>query len=86
MDDRSDTETRSEKALAARWSLTAEAMEALAGARSLDAVTSVLRAFARRAVGADGIAIVLRDEDKCHYVAEDAMAPLWAGQRFPMQR
>lgn len=87
MDDRSDTETRSEqKALAARWSLTAEAMEALAGARSLDAVTAVLRAFARRAVGADGIAIVLRDEDICHYVAEDAMAPLWAGQRFPMQR
>jgi signal transduction histidine kinase len=61
-------------------------MEALAGARSVDAITLVLRAFARRAVGADGIAIVLRDEDKCHYVAEDAMEPLWAGQRFPMQR
>jgi signal transduction histidine kinase len=75
-----------QKALAARWSLAAEAMEALAGARSVDAIISVLRAFARRAVGADGIAIVLRDEDKCHYIAEDAMEPLWAGQRFPMQR
>ncbi|WP_028055638.1 ATP-binding protein [Sphingobium bisphenolivorans] len=72
-----------QKALAARWSIAAEAMEALAGARSLDAVTNVLRAFARRAVGADGIAIVLRDDDRCHYIAEDSMEPLWAGQRFP---
>jgi coenzyme F420-reducing hydrogenase delta subunit len=60
-----------QKALAARWSMAAETMEALAGARSLDAVTAVLRAFARRVVGADGITIVLRDEDECHYIAED---------------
>ncbi|KKW91534.1 ATP-binding protein [Sphingobium chungbukense] len=73
------------KALAARWSIAAEAMEALAGARSLDAIVNVLRAFARRAVGADGIAVVLRDEDQCHYIAEDAMEPLWAGQRFPAE-
>lgn len=72
-----------QKALAARWSIAAEAMEALAGARSLDAVTNVLRAFARRAVGADGIAVVLRDEDQCRYIAEDSMEPLWAGQCFP---
>lgn len=75
-----------QKALAARWSMAAETMEALAGARSLDAVTAVLRAFARRVVGADGITIVLRDEDECHYIAEDSMEPLWAGQRFPMER
>lgn len=74
-----------QKALAARWSIAAEAIEALAGTRSLDAVTNVLRAFARRAVGADGIAVVLRDGDQCHYIAEDAMEPLWAGQRFPME-
>lgn len=74
-----------QKALAARWTIAAEAMEALAGARSLDAVVAVLRAFARRAVGADGIAVVLRDGDKCHYIAEDAKAPLWAGQRFPAE-
>ncbi|EPR08411.1 histidine kinase [Sphingobium indicum IP26] len=72
-----------QKALAARWSIATEAMEALAGARSLEAITHVLRAFARRAVGADGIAVVLRDEDQCHYIAEDSMEPLWAGQRFP---
>lgn len=71
------------KALAARWSHAAEAIEALAGARSLDAVISVLRAFARRAVGAEGIAIVLREDDQCYYVAEDSMEPLWEGQHFP---
>ncbi|WP_176593883.1 ATP-binding protein [Sphingobium sp. EM0848] len=86
MDKKLASERDSEqKALAARWSIAAEAMEALAGARSLDAVTNVLRAFARRAVGADGIAIVLRDEDQCHYIAEDSMEPLWAGQRFPSE-
>lgn len=74
------------KALAARWSLAAEAMEALAGARSMEAVTSVLRAFTRRAVGADGIAIVLRDDDRCYYIAEDSAEPLWAGQHFPIDR
>ncbi len=74
-----------QKALAARWGIAAEAIEALAGTRSLDAVTHVLRAFARRAVGADGIAIVLRDEDQCHYIAEDAMEPLWEGHRFPSE-
>lgn len=72
-----------QKALAARWSIAAEAMEALAGARSMEAITNVLRVFARRAVGADGIAVVLREDGQCHYVAEDAMEPLWAGQRFP---
>jgi GAF domain-containing protein len=85
MDKKLASERDSEqKALAARWSVAAEAIEALAGARSLDAVINVLRAFARRTVGADGIAIVLRDEDQCHYIAEDAMEPLWAGQRFPI--
>lgn len=74
-----------QRALAARWSIAAEAMEALAGARSRDAVINVLRAFARRAVGADGIAVVLREGDQCHYIAEDSMEPLWAGQRFPAE-
>jgi len=72
-----------DKLLAARWSSAAEAIEALAGARSLQAVVDVLRAFARRVVGADGIAVVLPAGDQCHYVAEDALEPLWQGQYFP---
>lgn len=43
----------------------------------------VLRDTARAAVGAEGIAIALKDGDRCSYVAEDAVAPLWQGQSFP---
>lgn len=68
---------------AERWSLVAAAIEELGSARTLDRVVEVLRHSARRIAGADGIAIVLSDDDLCHYVAEDAMSPLWAGQRFP---
>ena len=77
-------ERRQGRPVAERWARLALAIEQLAGARSLDAVVDILRSTARRIVGADGIAIVLRDGDLCHYVAEDAMEPLWAGQRFPV--
>ena len=83
MDDAFAGDKSKDKALAARCSCAAEAIEALAGARSLEAVVNVLRAFARRVVGADGIAVVLPDGDQCHYVAEDSMEPLWEGQYFP---
>lgn len=71
--------------LAGRWSLLASAIERLGGARTLDEITGILRGSARGIAGADGIAIVLRDGAQCHYVAEDAMAPLWSGQRFPAE-
>ncbi|WP_398479727.1 response regulator [Tardiphaga sp.] len=61
-----------------------EGIEALAGARSIDAVVDVLRRYARDIAGADGICVILRDGDLCHYAAEDATGPLWTGQRFPM--
>ncbi|HYD65738.1 GAF domain-containing sensor histidine kinase [Azospirillum sp.] len=58
--------------------------ERLFFARDRTAVTAVLRTAARRLSGADGITIVLRDGDLCHYVEEDAISPLWKGRRFPM--
>jgi signal transduction histidine kinase len=86
MDTLSQITSRSEeKALVARWARAVEAIESLSGARSLDDIVEILRSSARRIVGADGIAIVLRDGDQCHYIAEDAMEPLWAGQRFPAE-
>jgi hypothetical protein len=33
---------------------------------------------------ADGVTFLLRDGAYCRYVDEDAIAPLWKGQRFPM--
>jgi signal transduction histidine kinase/CheY-like chemotaxis protein len=59
-----------------------EASEQLAAARSMDEVVDVLRRTARTVVGAEGIAVVIRDEGRCFYVAEDAVGPLWSGSRF----
>jgi len=70
--------------LAERWSLLADAIEQLGSARSLDRVLEILRASARRIADADGIAVIVQDRGQCHYVAEDAKAPLWCGQRFPI--
>jgi signal transduction histidine kinase/CheY-like chemotaxis protein len=66
-----------------RWSRLIDAIEQLATTASLEDVIEILRSNARGIVEANGIAIILKDEDKCYYVAEDAEAPLWAGQRFP---
>lgn len=57
----------------------------MGAAETVEQLIGAVRAYARRAVGADGIAIVLRDGSRCHYVEEDAIAPLWKGQRFPLE-
>jgi K+-sensing histidine kinase KdpD len=61
------------------------AVQELSLARSLDAVTAVVRRAARELTGSDGATFVLRDGDKCYYVDEDAIGPLWKGQRFPLE-
>jgi len=59
-----------------------DASEQLAAAKSMDEVVEVLRRTARSAVGAAGIAVVIREQGRCFYAAEDSIAPLWAGSRF----
>lgn len=54
-------------------------------AANLDRVLNVLRGAPRTLVKADGIAFVVRDGDSCVYVEEDAVGPLWKGQRFPLR-
>jgi GAF domain-containing protein len=58
--------------------------ERLRRAHSAAEVQSITAGAARRLVGADGATFVLRDGDKCFYVDEDAIGPLWKGQRFPL--
>lgn len=60
------------------------AVARLAGAKSVDEVVEIVRATARALVGCEGIAVIRRDGDLCHYVEEDAIGPLWKGQKFPM--
>lgn len=62
-----------------------EAIERLAGARSIEDVAAVVRTAARQISGADGVTFVLRDGDYCWYFDEEAISPLWKGQRFPLE-
>jgi signal transduction histidine kinase len=59
-------------------------VQELSLARSLDAVTAIVRRAARELSGADGATFVLRDADHCFYADEEAISPLWKGRRFPM--
>ena len=61
-----------------------EAAERLARATRPEEVQSIVASAARRLVGADGATFVLRDGDECFYVDEDAVGPLWKGQKFPL--
>lgn len=62
-----------------------EMIEALSAAHTVEEIAAVVRGFARRVAGADGVTFVLRDGDHCLYLDEDAIAPLWKGRRFPLE-
>ena len=59
-------------------------IQELSLARTLGTVQAIIRSAARALTGADGATFVLRDGDQSFYADEDAIAPLWKGQRFPM--
>lgn len=61
-----------------------EVVQDLSLARDLPRIMEIVRKAARELTNADGATFVLRDGDKCHYVDENAIAPLWKGRRFPM--
>src|SRR5262245_15831737 len=61
-----------------------DVVQRLSLARDVETVREIVRTSARRLVAADGATFVLRDGELCHYVDEDAIRPLWKGQRFPM--
>jgi len=53
--------------------------------RHLADIQAIVRTSARRLLKADGATFVLRDLDHCYYADEDAISPLWKGQRFPLE-
>ena len=59
-------------------------VQALSQARSMDRIGQIVRDAARDLTAADGATFVLRDGDQCFYADENAISPLWKGQRFPM--
>ena len=62
-----------------------EVLTAIDAARNLDGVMAAIRKHARHLVRADGVTFVLREQGFCFYADEDAVSPLWKGQRFPME-
>lgn len=69
-----------------RYRLLGEANRLLETALTIEDVLEVLRAQARAIADADGVAVIRRDGAFVEYVGEDAIAPLWTGQRFPVER
>src|SRR5690349_16303055 len=62
------------------------AVEMLRSARSIDEVRVILRGSARASVQAQGATVVQLENGQCYYADEDAMSPLWKGQRFPVSQ
>ena len=65
--------------------LLVEVVQKLSLARGLDEIVNIVRKAARQLTGCDGATFVLRDGPHCYYVDEDAIAPSWKGQRFPLE-
>lgn len=61
-----------------------QAVKDLSAARDVPTIQEIVRRAARELNGADGATFVLREGDKCFYADEDAIGPLWKGQRFPL--
>ena len=64
--------------------MTDDADHALVAAADVTEVGAIARSSARALTGADGATFVLRDGDDCFYADEEAISPLWKGQRFPL--
>lgn len=62
----------------------AEVIQRLSMASSMAEIMASVRSAARRLTGAHGASFLLREEDHCFYADEDAISPLWKGQRFPI--
>jgi len=61
-----------------------QVVQELSLARDLETIINIVKKAARKLTLSDGATFVLRDQDLCYYADEDAIAPLWKGQRFPM--
>lgn len=60
-------------------------IQELSLARTLDHVQRLVSHAARELTGCDGASFVLQDCGYCYYIDEDAISPLWKGQRFLME-
>jgi len=64
--------------------LLVKAIQELTAARTMADIMETVRKHTRNLFKADGSTFILKEGDQCYYADEDAMAPLWKGQRFPL--
>jgi len=62
------------------------AIKQLAFARDLQTIQDIVKTSARALTGADGVTFVYREDNCCYYADEDAIGPLWKGQKFPIEQ
>lgn len=62
-----------------------ETVHALEETSILEEVQRLVRTCARFLTDSHGATIVLLDGNQCFYADEDAISPLWKGQRFPVE-
>ena len=80
----SPANTRTPSAAPQGMQLLVMVVQKLSLARDLPTIMDIVRRAARALVNADGATFVLRDGNSCIYAEEDAIGPLWKGQRFPL--
>ncbi|MEV4510856.1 GAF domain-containing protein [Dactylosporangium sp. NPDC049525] len=68
------------------FELLSTAVDDLALVQDLEQSQHIIRGTARRLVNAHGSTVVLLEDGDCFYADEDAVSPLWKGQRFPVQQ
>lgn len=69
-----------------KMQLLLHAVQELSLARSLPEIQAIVRTAARELTGCDGASFVIKDNGFCYYADEYAIAPLWKGSRFPIEK
>jgi len=72
------------KTLNQRLEILIQSIQQLSSVQSLENVQDIIAKSARKLIGADGATLVLKENDHCYYVNEDAIQPLWKGKKFPI--
>lgn len=78
------TNTQTTSTMTNQFKLLIDTVQQLSLARGINTIMEVVRTSARKLTGADGATFILKDNGQCYYADEDAIGPLWKGQRFPM--
>ncbi|MCF8358987.1 MAG: PAS domain S-box protein [Prolixibacteraceae bacterium] len=74
------------KQLNERLKILIDVEKELSSAKTIETVQKIVVTSARKLTGSDGATLVLKENGSCHFVDEDAKAPLWKGKKFPFDQ